>query len=543
MAEPVAGIAAGRGALTREAWAEAYESLSAADTADLSPADLEGLADAAWWLGRLEESLGVRQKAYAGYSAAGDEVRAGGLAIRLGIEHVLREEPAVGAGWLARAHRHLDDRVEVPEHGFLAVVEGTIARFSGDLDRARTLARHATEIGRRVGDADLIAMAMHTEGVALLAAGELDRGMALVDEAMTAAVTGELSDYYTGVVYCNVLGACLELSDVRRAAEWTEAARAWCESLPPDSPYPGLCRINRAEVASLRGAWSEAEAEAARASEELMRFDPMAAAMACYEAGEIRRRVGDYRGAEEAFERAHEIGFEPQPGLALLRLAQGKAEAAHTALRIAATRDSGSRLRRARLLDARVDVALAVNDLDSARRASDELDAISRGFPAPALDGVAATARGTLRLTEGHVGEALDTLRVAIGIWQELRLPYEAARARMRYGVALRAAGDEDDAVLELRAALSAFRRLGAVPDADATERLLAAPASLPRGLTAREAEVLRLVAAGKTNREIAADLMLSEHTIARHLQNIFAKIGVSSRSGATAFAFEHDLA
>ena len=322
---------------------------------------------------------------------------------------------------------------------------------------------------------------------------------------MTSVVAGELSDYFTGAVYCNVLETCLALADVRRAGEWSEAARAWCESLPPGSLYPGLCRVNRAEVARLRGAWPEAEAEAVLASEELMSFDPMAAAAAFNETGEIRRRIGNVVGAEEAFGRAHELGFEPQPGLALLRLAQGKVEAAVTALRLALSVDSGRRLRRARLLAAQVDVAIAANDLDPARKACDELETIADDFATAALDAAAANARGALRLAEGDVPGALESLRRACAIWLEIKLPYEAARARMLYGVALRAAGDGEDAVLELRAARAAFERLGAATDEGAAAQLLADEDQLPRGLSAREAEVLRLVATGKTSRRTSS--------------------------------------
>jgi DNA-binding NarL/FixJ family response regulator len=442
-----------------------------------------------------------------------------------------------------RAQRHLQDEAECIEHGFLSVLEATVARFGGDLDGAAALAERATQFALRFDDRDVWALGIHTQGLILISRGEIADGLALLDEAMTSVVAGELSSFFTGVVYCNVIEACLELADLRRAGEWSEAARVWCESLPPESPYPGICRINRAEVASLRGAWLEAETEATRASQELMSFDPMAAAQAFYETGEIRRRMGNLAGAEESFARAHAIGFEPQPGLALLRLAQGKAEAARTGLRRAPPGETGGRMRRARLLAAQVDVALAAGDGETARTASAELDAIASGYATAALDATAATARGTLRLADDDVPGALDTLRQAVAIWQDLRLPYEAAGARTRYALALRSADAEDDAGSELRAAVAAFERLGAVTDARAAKELLAGPAGLPRGLTAREAEVLRLVAAGKSNRAIAEELVISEHTVARHLQNMFVKLGVSSRSGATAFAFEHGLA
>ena len=543
MAERNMGIERGRDAVHREAWAEAYGELSAADPSDLRPQDLEALADAAWWQSKNDESIAARQQAYAAFAAANDERRAAYHAGRLSIEHFLREEPAVGAGWLMRAQRHLKDESECIEHGFLAVLEGTVARFNGDPDGAIALAQRAAAIAVRFEDRDVWALGIHTEGLVLIDRGDIAEGLALLDEAMTSVVAGELSSFFTGVVYCNVIEACLELADLRRAGEWSEAARAWCEGLPPESPYPGICRINRAEVETLRGAWREAEAEASRASTELMSFDPIAAAQAFYGTGEIRRRMGNFAGAEESFARAHEIGFEPQPGLALLRLAQGKAEAAGTGLRLALSGEPGSRMRRARLLEAQVDVALAVSDVETARTAAAELDAIATGYTAPALEATAATARGALRLAEDDVAGALDSLRHAISLWQELKMPYEAAGARTRYALALQRADAGEEATSELRVAVAAFERLGAVTDARAAKELLAGPAGLPRGLTARQAEVLRLVAAGKSNREIATELVISEHTVARHLQNMFVKLDVSSRSAATAFAFEHDLA
>jgi DNA-binding CsgD family transcriptional regulator len=542
VAERTADLDRARAAVGRGAWPEAYAAYRALDPSSLAPEDLEGLADAAWWLSRIEESLAARQRAYAGHVAAGADPPAAAVALHLCTEHFLRGRPAVAAGWLMRAQRHLDGRPEGVEHGFLAQVEATVARFRGELDAAMGLAQRATEIGRRLGHSDLVAMGIHTQGLVLVSAARVPEGMALLDEAMTAVVAGELSALVTGTIYCDVLEACLELADLRRASEWNEAARAWCASLPPEAPWPGFCRIYRAEMATLRGTWPEAEAESSRAAAELLSFSPLAAAVAFYQTGESRRRVGDLAAAEEAFTRAHELGFDPQPGLALLRLSQGRAGAALAALRLAVAGQGGSRLGRARLLTAQVEVALAAGDRDAARSASDELDAIAGDFGTPALDAAAATARGVLRLAEGDVPAAVECLRHACATWQELGLPYEAARARMRHGMAVRQAGDEEGARLELRAALAAFERLGAADDAATAAGLLAGRPDLPRGLTAREAEVLRLVAAGKTNRQVAAELMISEHTVARHLQNIFAKLGLSSRSAATAFAFEHGL-
>jgi DNA-binding CsgD family transcriptional regulator len=541
VAEAGTGIDRARDALARGAWADAYEELSAADRSTLTPHDLEGLADAAWWVSRLEESLDARQKAYAAYVAEGDERAAGAVAARLAIEHFVREESAIGAGYLMRAQRHLQDLSACAEQGFLAVVEANVARFAGELDRTLASARRAIEIGQRFGDRNLVAMAIHTEGLALIDAGEVPEGLALLDEAMTAVLAGDLSPYFTGIIYCNLIQACLELSDVRRAGEWSDAARVWCDALQPDAPFPGMCRVNRAEVARLRGAWPEAEAEALLASEEMATLEPGLAAAALNQVGEVRRRTGDVDGAEAAFARAHELGADPQPGLALLRLAQGKVEAARTGLRLTLGAEH-QRPRRTRLLAAQVEVALATEDLDEAGAAVDELEAMAREAGTPAFAASAATAAGALHLAAGDVPDALERLREACAAWQALKLPYEAARARVLYAQAIRAGGDEEGAALELRAALAAFERLGARPDVATTSRLLEGSEALPAGLTAREAEVLRLVAAGKTNRDIAVELVISEHTVARHLQNIFAKLDVSSRSAATAFAFEHGL-
>ena len=542
MAERIDDHELARDAVERRSWAEAYSIFEGLDP-DLTPEEWESFADAAWWTGRQDESIAARQKAYTGYADDGDDRRAGWMASRLCIEHFLRDEPAAGAGWLARSKRHAAELPDCVELGFMAMVEAIVLRFSGDPASGEPLAERATEIAQRFGDRDLLAMAIHTHGLILIAEGRVSEGVPLLDEAMTAVVAGEVSDYYAGAVYCNVIGACLEIADVRRAAEWAEAARAWSESIPPESPYPGLCRVNRAQVASLRGDWSSAEAEATRAVEQLMSSMPPLAAEALYETGDVLRRRGDLSGAEAAFERAHGLGFDPQPGLGLLRLAQGKVDAALTALRTAVAGPSGNRLRSARLQAALAEAALAAGDLDAARASAEEVDAIARASDARILEAAASTVRGSVQLAEGDGPGAVASLRHAAALWQELRLPYEAAQARMRFGLALRAAGDDDGARLELRAALAGFEKLGATRDAAVASDLLGGPTELPRGLTAREAEVLRLVAAGKTNRDIAVELVISEHTVARHLQNMFVKLDVSSRSAATAFAYEHGLA
>ncbi len=542
MRDVVADIERGREALARRAWAEAFELLADAPVSRLTGADLEALADAAWWTSRIDESIRIRQKAYATTLAEGDEIRAGGIALRLAIEHFTRGESSLGAGWLARAHRHLDGKPECMPVGFVPVIESTVARYGGDAEGAVALAERAADIAERVREPNLRAMATHTLGLALVQAGRVAEGLPLLDEAMTAAIAGELDDYFTGVIYCNVIDTCLQIADVRRAGEWSAAATAWCDSLQDGSIYPGLCRVNRAEIAALRGAWEQAEAEALRAVDEVTRFAPTGAAPALYHVGEIRRRRGDAHGAEEAFARAADLGFDPQPGLALLRFAEGKTDAARRALAHEPPPGT-SPLRRAQILAARVELAIASDDLEDARRAAEDLEALAARFPTPATAAEASWGRGMVALAEGRAEEAAALLRDAFATWQDLRLPYEAARARGDHGRALLATGDQEGGTRTIGSALTALEDLGALPDARRLARTLQASEALPAGLTAREAEVLRLVAAGRTNREIAAELFISEHTVARHLQNTFAKLGVSTRSAAARFAFEHDLA
>jgi ATP/maltotriose-dependent transcriptional regulator MalT len=540
--EGTVSVEQARAALASGAWPDAYAAFRAVDPSELTAYDLDGMADAAWWVSQVAESIEVRHKAYSAHLTNGDERGAAAAAARLAIDHFIREEPSIGAGFLMRARRHADAVPEGPERGFVDMLEGTIARFSGDLERAVELSDRAIDVGRRLAVADLTAMAIHSKGLCLVSAGRVNEGVALLDEAMAAVLAGDVSPYFMGIIYCSVIATCLELGDIGRAGEWSDAARLWSETLPPGSPLPGMCRINQAEVSRMRGSWSDAENEARRAVDELMGIDPALAAAAFSQLGEVRRRIGDLVGAEAAFERAQELGDDPQPGFALVRLAQGKPDAARSALRLAFSGAQGAP-RRARLLAAQVEVAISAGELDEARTAADELGVMGSAMNVPAFVAAAATASGSIALAVGDVDTACEALRRATLAWRDLRLPYETATARKLLGRALLTGGDGEGARRELRGAIAEFDRLGAVPDATATRALLESPTELPGGLTAREAEVLRLVASGKTNRDIAVELVISEHTVARHLQNMFTKLGVSSRAGATAFAFEHGLA
>ncbi|MDP2674407.1 MAG: adenylate/guanylate cyclase domain-containing protein [Dehalococcoidia bacterium] len=469
-----------RDAISRHAWQEAFDLLTAVDVSDgLTPEDLENLADAAWWTGRMDECIQARERAHAAYAEAGDNRRAAGAAIRLFKHHSQKLESSVAMGWLSSAVRLLAQEPECPEHGYLSWIYTNVAVGTGDLDGALEHARRTLEIGTRHGDRDLQAIGLFDEGNILVAKGQLAEGMALLDEAMVAAVSGELGPATTGTIYCAMITTCERLADYRRAGEWTDAAQRWCgrQSI---SGFPGLCRVHRAEILRLRGAWDKAEEEAALARDELQGFNMRATGEAFYQIGEIRLRVGDLAAAEEAFRQAHGLGTDPQPGLSLLRLAQGNTEAAASSIRRALADRPSDRLGRARLLPAQVEIALAAGDLETARSTADEMDSIAGAFGSAALQAGAACARGALALVEGDAGGALQSLRQGLRLWQEVDAPFEAARARVLLAQAYRAEGDEEAAALELEAAKSTFERLGAVPDAQRAESLLAGGRSQP---------------------------------------------------------------
>ena len=521
-------------------WQGTFDSLSTLDaTRVLDAGELESLGEAAWWLGRMAECTSARERAVAAYLDAREPRRAALVALRLFYTSSVRGDEAIATGWLRRASRLLEDEPEGVEQGQLRLAQARIARAHGDQDAELTHAREAIEIGTRLGDADLVALGRYIEGRMLVRQGAVHDGMAILDEAMLAAVQGELGPMATGQVYCNVIASCQELGDVRRAAEWTDALRGWCQT-QPESVFPGLCRVHRAEVMHLRGEWSEAALEAEQACGDLLTVMPAFAAEAFYEVGEVRRRAGELGEAETAFRRASELGREAQPGLALVRLAQGKVEAASAALRSVLAQENAA-LQRAKLLPAQVEIAIASGDLDTAAAAADELEQIAQGYSSPALAAASIGARGSLELAQGAPQAALQSLRRAWKLWEELDCPFEAAEARRTLGRACRALGDEEGADLAIGGAQAVFEQLGATVELKRTAELLGTR-SEPGGLTAREIEVLRLVAAGKSNKEIAENLYLSVKTVARHLENIYFKLGVSSRTAATALAYRDGL-
>ncbi|MDQ3721993.1 MAG: LuxR C-terminal-related transcriptional regulator [Actinomycetota bacterium] len=535
----------GRASHARGAWIDAFESLSLADqSAPLGVEDLELLATAAYMLGRDDEYVSGLERAHHVYLDGGDALGAAHCALWMGLNLVLRGEMGRATGWLGRARRLVErDGRDCVERGFLLLPVMFEHEAAGDYEAAIAVAADACAIGERFGDSDLFALAAQAQGILLITQGRVVEGLGLLDEAMVAVTTGELSAIVNGFVYCGVIMGCQAAYEPRRAQEWTAALTRWCERQPDMVSFSGTCLVHRAEIMQLHGAWPDALQEARRAGERCaLAMNESAAAQALYRQGEVYRLQGEFAGAEEAYRNASRGGYEPQPGLALLRLAQGNGEAAAATIgRLVGETSAPSK--RAGLLPAYVEVMLAVGDVPAARSACSELQEIAVRWEGAMMGAMVAHARGAVELAESDARAALVALRHAHEVWRELEAPYEAARARVLMGLACAALGDDETAALELEAAREAFAQLGAAPDlahVDSLTRVAAPPAR--HRLTPRELQVLRLVAAGKSNRQISTELIISEHTVARHVQNIFAKLDVSSRTAASAFAFANDL-
>ena len=534
----------GRDAYERRAWQDAYESLSRADEASpLGAEDLERLANSASMVGRMDDYLAHLERAHRVYLDAGEGLRAARCAGWIGMNLAIRGEIGPARGWFGRAQRLVErEGRDSVEQGWLLLPVALQHEAAGDYEAAYAAAVDAASTGERFGDADLSTIALHVQGLARIKQARVEEGLALLDEAMVAVTAREVSPVVTGIVYCGVIAGCEEAFEPRRAHEWTEALTRWIEEQPQMVAFTGRCLAHRAGIKQRRGAWQDAldEARLARTrSEEAM--NRAATGQALYQQGELLRLQGDFAASEAAYRDAHAYGREPQPGLALLRLSQGDAEAAAAAIR-RALGEASEPLQRAGLLPAYAEIMLVVGNVEEARDAGRELEEIAAASERPMLGAIAAHVRGAVELAEGDAEAALFSLRRAWQVWQDLEAPYEAARTRVLVGLACRVLGDDDSATLELEAARDVFEQLGAAPDVARVDAHIAPAPVNTHGLSPRELEVLRLVAAGNTNREIASILVVSEHTVARHVQNIFAKLGVSSRTAAGAFAFEHDL-
>jgi class 3 adenylate cyclase len=464
---------AGRDALRRRKWSDGYELLRAADeSAELEPEDLMLLGEAAMWTGHMDEVEAYFERAYRAYLQAGNTLRAAFVATWIAHNERNNLQISVANGWMSRAKRLLDLEEEAAEHGYWALEKSLVSLNSGDVGEALELARRAEELGRRFGDRNLEIRGLQRQGSVLIAQGEAAEGKLLVDEASTAAVAGELDPFSTLAVYCNTIGACRDVADFESAGVWTDRATDFCDANAAVA-FPGLCRVNHAEVMKFKGRLAEAQELAQRAGNELRTWVPRVAGAAFYELGEVRLRLGELAQAEQAFREADEFGRTPEPGISLLRLAQGNVKGALASVRRAAGDTSRSLPAQARLLPAAVEIAVAAGEADEAAGYAERLEAIAEAFDTSALKATAAFARGQVALARGDADSAYQDFRSARMTWDATAANYDVARAREQLGLALRALGDEDAAIWELQAAAVRFERLGAVRDAERVGDLL----------------------------------------------------------------------
>ena len=528
-----------RAAYAARAWLAAYIAFTRRDKVQpLAPEDLERLTMSLLMLARDDEAVATLERAHRLYVERGETLRAARSATWIGINLAYRGLIGPATGWLGRAHRLVETYPgETAEHGLLLIPLIFQHEAAGDFEQAAAVAHEAAELGERFGDDDLLAMALHAEGHMLVKAGRVREGLALLDESMVVVTTHDLRPFVVGIVYCGVILACSDAFEVTRARQWTEALSEWREQQPELVAFTGRCHVHRAEIMQLGGSWADALEEARLAGSRFVKTKNPAAGVAYYRQAELLRLQGEFAAAEDAYHEASRFGWEPQPGLAQLRLAQGRRDAALTAIRRARA-EVTEPLKRAALLPAHVEIALMAGEIQEARTACLELQDLAERYESAMLEAIVAHAEGAVALAESDASGALARLRHAQRIWHELDAPYEVARTRELIAQGCSALGDHEAGALELAAARELFERLGARPDLARVSMR-----GRPRhGLSERELEVLRLVASGKSNRDIASTLVISEHTVARHLQNIYAKLGLSSRAAATAFAFEHGL-
>ncbi len=534
-----------RGCHRRQAWADACDAFQAIDrVAPLAIEDLERLAECAHILGRGDEAVALLQRVYEAHVADGTTGRAVRTGFYLWHTLVAKGDFARAGGWIARAWRLVETGADCAELGYLLIPAAERQFGEGEFDGAFATASRMVELAGKIGDRDLVAIAAHIQGRARIKQGRVVDGLALLDEALVEVTTGATSAGVTSWIYCSVIDACNELHELRRAREWAVALNAWCDARPQyTGAFSAVCRIHRAELLVLNGSWTDAVREAQLACDQLTRgYGEVMAGLAFYQLAEVHRLGGDLAAAAEAYDTASRYGGLTQPGLALLWLSQGKVEVSAAAIRRALA-ETAHPLQRSRMLPAYVDILLAASDFAAARSGAGELGEIATVYGTTALRARSAYARGAVDLACDTPDVALPALRRAWQLWCELDVPYEAARARVLIGLACRALRDEDSAGMELDAARRAFVQLGADPDAVSVQALLrvAGPARAA-GLSPRELEVLRLVAAGKSNQAIAAELVISERTVERHMSNIFGKLGVGSRTAAAAYAFAHGI-
>lgn len=537
-------VAQARASFARRSWGDAYEQFTRADAAaTLDLDDLEKLALAAYLTGRDEGSTRAWTRAQQEALRRDDPQRAARSTVLVGAALMFRGETVPALGWFARAERVLEGCGECPEQAWLVIWNAFAQMWGGDPGAAKSAFTDGVTAGQRFDDVDLVTMSRLGHGMCLVMQGQVPAGMVLLDEVMVGVTSGEVSPLYAGIAYCTTILGCSQVFDLRRARQWTTALTRWCDSQPDLVPFRGNCLVHRCELMQLEGAWANALESARQACALLsgaVTWDTLGSAY--YQLGELQRLRGELAEAEDSYRRASEAGRPPEPGLALLRLAQGRVDVAAGILR-RAVGEAENPAARSRVLPAYVETMIAAGDLVSARAGADELGEIADLFDAPYLRAVAAFAAGAVLLAEGDARTALRMLRVAGSAWRELDAPYETARVRVLIGLACTALGDPASSALEVDGARRIFEQVGARPDLERLDALTRGPyGRTPGGLTTRQVEVLRLVAAGGTNREIARELGLSEKTVARHVHDVLTRLAVPSRAAATAYAYEHGL-
>jgi len=527
----------------RREWSNAFDQLSAARRdSPMEAEDLERLAVAAYMLARDDSCEEAWTGAHHAWLSSGQVERAARCAFLQALGLFFRGDLAPALGWVSRGARLMEQsQRDCVEQAWLRMLRALPSLFEGDADTANSSFLEAARIAERFQDGDAITFARLGLGSSVVLQGRISEAMAMLDEVMIAVTADEVSPMIAGIAYCQVIALCQAVFDLRRAKEWTAALTRWCDAQPDLVPFRGNCLVHRCEIFQLKGEWMAAAESAKRACEWLAgppAWDTLGSAY--YQLGEIQRLRGELKEAEESYRQASLAGRDPEPGMSLLHMTQGRNDLALPTIR-RALEEANDPVARSRLLPACVEIAIAANEVSMARDAADELSGIAAQFNAPYLHALSAHASGAVLLAEGNPGAALSVLRTADRGWRDLEAPHQAACVRLLIGLACRELGDLASAELELQVARGALEKLGAVPDLERLARVSGEPQS-PGPLSRRESEVLTLVATGKTNRAIAAQLFISEKTVARHLSNIFVKLQLSSRAEATAYAYKHGL-
>jgi len=544
MEQPDSILEQGREAFRQGDWGRTFTLLTSIDKeSPLQPADLELLATAAFMTGRDRNCINSWSRAHQEYVDAKDLKKGAECAFWAGMVLFNMGEYAQGSGWFTRSHRLLDDIPKnCAEKGLILIPEALQQLQSGDTQKAGELFIKAGKMEKQFNNPDLFTLSRLGLGQARILEEFFAEGTKLLDEAMVSVIAEETSPIVTGIVYCNVLSMCRKICDMHRAREWTAAMSRWCDSQSELVPYRGQCLVRRAEIMQLQGDWEDAMHEIEKAHELAGKSTPPAEGEAWYCQGELHRLQGDFSKAETAYRRANQMGRKPQPGLALLKLALDQPDAAAKAIRNVKleTRDPG---KRSEILPSYVDIMLETGQLQEAQKASEELTGLAEKLESPYLNAIATRAEGQVLLEENKSREALGKLLEAWSALKRMEAMYESARTRVLIGLTYRALDAPGTAELELDAARWMFRQLGAAHDLSRTETFIRnSGKEKPHGLTPRELEVLCCLATGKTNKEIASELFISERTVDRHVSNILGKLNLPSRSAATAFAYKQNL-